>query len=94
MKLSAKFARQESAEARLARVMRKRVSKERAAAIYRMLSLPESLAATPARRMTKASDTEAPSSHAVNVCPDCSRGFALPMHLGRHIKAKHGIAAP
>ena len=23
------------------------------------------------------------------VCSDCSRSFALPMHLGRHRKAKH-----
>jgi hypothetical protein len=28
------------------------------------------------------------SSRAV-VCPDCHRTFSLPMHLGRHRKAKH-----
>lgn len=41
MKLSAKFARQETEAARLARIGRRRISKEREAAVRRMLSLPE-----------------------------------------------------
>ena len=41
MKLSAKFARQETEAARLARIARRRISKEREAAVRRMLSLPE-----------------------------------------------------
>jgi hypothetical protein len=40
-KLSAKFARQETETARLARIGRRRISKEREAAVRRMLSLPE-----------------------------------------------------
>jgi hypothetical protein len=41
MKLSAKFARQETEAARLARIARRRISKEREAAVRRMLSLPD-----------------------------------------------------
>jgi hypothetical protein len=41
MKLSAKFARQEGEETRLARIARRRVSEDRAGAIRRMLGLPE-----------------------------------------------------
>lgn len=41
MKLSAKFARQETEAARLARIGRRRISKEREAAVRRMLSLPD-----------------------------------------------------
>jgi len=41
MKLSAKFARQETEVARLARIGRRRISKEREAAVRRMLSLPD-----------------------------------------------------
>ena len=82
MKLAAKFARQESEEMRQARVARRRVSDERAAAIRRMLDVAE----------------PGPESHAPRTtivvagavaCPDCDRTFALPMHLGRHRKAKH-----
>ena len=39
MKLSAKFARQESEQQRLARIARKRVSGDRAEAVRRMLGL-------------------------------------------------------
>ncbi|HEY7517935.1 MAG TPA: hypothetical protein VIE36_06545 [Methylomirabilota bacterium] len=46
MKLSAKFARQETEAARLARIGRRRISKEREAAVRRMLSLPEDDAPT------------------------------------------------
>jgi len=63
MKLAAKFARQETEDARLARVARRRVPLDRVAAIRRMLN--------------------------ALVCPECNRTFALPMHLGRHRKAKH-----
>jgi hypothetical protein len=41
MKLSAKFARQETEAARLARIARRRISKEREAAVRRMLSPPD-----------------------------------------------------
>jgi len=27
--------------------------------------------------------------NATLLCPECNRAFALPMHLGRHTKAKH-----
>ena len=83
MKLSAKFARQESEEMRQARVARRRVSLERADAIRRMLDVPASPDATGERRVTVASVS------ADIVCPDCRRRFALPMHLARHRKAKH-----
>jgi hypothetical protein len=82
MKLAAKFARQESEEMRQARVARRRVSVERAAAIRRMLSVPE-LASKPRERRVAVAPSRAVA------CPDCDRTFALPMHLGRHRKAKH-----
>ena len=44
MKLAAKFARQETEAARLARIGRRRISKEREAAVRRMLSLPDASA--------------------------------------------------
>ena len=53
MKLSAKFARQETEAARLARIARRRISKEREAAVRRMLSLPDEPAAL----------EDAPASH-------------------------------
>jgi len=83
MKLSAKFARQESEEMRQARVARRRVSLERADAIRRMLDVPQ-LPAEPRERGVAVAS--APGSV---VCPDCHRSFALPMHLARHRKAKH-----
>ncbi len=83
MKLSAKFARQESEEMRLARVARRRVSLERADAIRRMLDVPL-LPPEPFER--RAAAVSAASGIA---CADCSRRFALPMHLARHRKAKH-----
>jgi hypothetical protein len=45
IKLSAKFARQETEAARLARVARRRIPADRAATIRRMLGLPEPPAA-------------------------------------------------
>ena len=84
MKLSAKFARQESEEMRQARVARRRVSLERAEAIRRMLNVP----AAPAG-VARAPGGVVASAPGDVVCSDCHRSFALPMHLGRHRKAKH-----
>ncbi len=82
MKLSEKFARQESEEARRARVARRRIPIDRVNAIRRMLSVseisPESL--------ERGRD---PDRRRALTCPECNRAFALPMHLGRHKKAKH-----
>ena len=86
MKLSAKFARQETEEARLARITRRRVPGDRADAIRRMLSISEPQAKS-AHLVSKA------SRGGPLLCPDCDRSFALPMHLGRHRKTKHGDAA-
>jgi hypothetical protein len=83
MKLSAKFARQESEEMRQARVARRRVSLERADAIRRMLDVP---ALPPEARERHATATATMNGV---VCADCSRSFSLPMHLARHRKAKH-----
>jgi hypothetical protein len=83
MKLSAKFARQESEEMRQARVARRRVSLDRAEAIRRMLNVPE----RPPEPRERPGGAIAPARSVV--CSDCSRSFALPMHLGRHRKAKH-----
>jgi hypothetical protein len=83
MKLSAKFARQESEEMRQARVARRRVSLERADAIRRMLDVPALPPEQHERRATAVSGATGIT------CVDCSRSFALPMHLARHRKAKH-----
>jgi hypothetical protein len=82
MKLSEKFARQESEEARLARVARRRIPTDRVNAIRRMLNVRE----TPSELFERRSDMDR-SRH--RICPECNRAFALPMHLGRHKKAKH-----
>jgi hypothetical protein len=82
MKLAAKFARQESEEMRQARVARRRVSVDRAEAIRRMLDVPDAPPEPRARRVGMAPGRSV-------VCTECSRSFALPMHLGRHRKAKH-----
>lgn len=81
MKLAAKFARQETEEARLARVSRRRVSSDRAEAIRRMLDVPAET--PPARRPPAAAPARTLR------CADCDRAFALPMHLGRHRKRAH-----
>jgi hypothetical protein len=86
MKLSAKFARQENEETRRARITRRRIPRDRADAIRRMLSIPEASAGSPRTRAKAA-------ARGALVCPDCQRVFALPMHLGRHRKRKHGVAA-
>jgi hypothetical protein len=72
---------------RQARVARRRVAVERADAIRRMLNVP---LLSPESRPRESHEPGAviTSSRAV-VCPDCSRTFSLPMHLGRHRKAKH-----
>ena len=87
MKLSAKFARQETEEARLARITRRRVSTDRAEAIRRMLSISE----LPAKSMHQTRRAAVRGERLL--CPDCDRVFALPMHLGRHRKTKHRDAA-
>ena len=81
IKLSAKFARQESEEARLARISRKRIPPDRIATIRRMLDVPD-----PEPPMSERRDDVTVALS----CPECSRTFALPMHLGRHRRASHG----
>jgi hypothetical protein len=81
MKLAAKFARQETETVRLARIGRRRISKEREAAIRRMLSLPEAPA------QAAASTTR--DVDGLFRCSECARAFKLPMHWARHRNAKH-----
>ena len=81
IKLAAKFARQESEEARLARISRKRIPPDRIATIRRMLGV---LDPQPQRRQRPGKVPGALS------CPECSRTFVLPMHLARHRRAIHG----
>jgi len=80
MKLSAKFARQETEEVRIARIARRRVSNETAGIIRRMLDVSE-VDSVPSRAATVRSGAL--------VCSDCGRQFSHPMHLGRHSNAKH-----
>jgi len=80
IKLSAKFARQESEQARFARIARKRIPTDRIETIRRMLGLPKSEREACERRR---------DGNATLLCPECNRAYALPMHLGRHTKAKH-----
>jgi hypothetical protein len=84
MKLSEKFARQESEAARLARIARRRVSQERAESIRQFLGIPAPLDEDGAR----------PAAAAAHVCDLCGRGFSLPMHLGRHRKSTHKDSPP
>jgi hypothetical protein len=83
VKLSEKFARQESETARLARIARRRISDERAEAVRQFLGIPDDAPADIAPR-AKASTTA--GSH---VCDVCGRRFLLPMHLGRHKRSAH-----
>jgi len=76
MKLSEKFARQESEAARLARIGRRRISRDRADAVRQFLGLPD--------ETTTAEVTEASL-----VCDVCGRRFSRPMHLGRHKRSSH-----
>jgi hypothetical protein len=82
MKLSAKFARQEDEETRLARVTRRRVTRDRAAVIRKMLGLTKTRPEQVRRQQSGATDGEL-------LCPECQRRFRLAMHLGRHVSATH-----
>ena len=79
MKLSEKFARQESEPARLARIGRRRVSRERAESIRQFLGI----AAHAGKDVTR------PATAPAHACDVCGRRFSLPMHLGRHRKSTH-----
>ena len=81
MRLSEKFARQEDEGTRQARITRKRVSDDRAAAVRRMLGLPDE----PDPPKPAPGDPGA----AELACPQCGRRFKLAMHLGRHLRAAH-----
>ena len=87
MKLSAKFARQESEQQRLERIARKRVSGDRAEAVRRMLGL-DATDRKP-RRTARPRGAADPGTTRELPCPECDRRFALPMHLGRHLRAIH-----
>ena len=82
IKLSAKFARQESEEARLARIARKRIPPDRVETVRRMLGISESESQAASARRNGATGAL--------FCSECNRVFVLPMHLGRHKRAKHG----
>jgi len=86
MKLSAKFARQESEQQRLERIARKRVSGDRAEAVRRMLGLDATDRKPRRTARPRGADAAAPRQLP---CPECDRRFALPMHLGRHLRAIH-----
>ena len=81
MKLSEKFARQESEDARLARIGRRRISKAQSESVRRFLGdkQPEKRA-----RVARVAVSDGPLA-----CDDCGRRFTLPMHLGRHRKSAH-----
>ena len=84
MKLSEKFARQESESERLARIGRRRISDERAEAIRQFLGIVDDGAHVPTARRAKP-----PAGAASHVCELCGRAFTLPMHLGRHKRSAH-----
>jgi hypothetical protein len=79
IKLSAKFARQESEEARLARIARKRIPADRIETVRLMLGLS----------LIEHQTEQHHDRRRTLSCPECPRVFALPMHLGRHLKAAH-----
>lgn len=81
MKLSEKFARQETETARLARIARRRISGERAEAVRQFLGLAGDEPPPPRR--------QPPALARSLVCDLCGRRFALPMHLGRHKRSAH-----
>ena len=89
MKLSAKFARQETEPERLARIARKRIGEDRIDAVRRMLGLPDE-DPSPARGSR---DREGLPELSLS-CPQCERRFELPMHLGRHLSAAHHNRPP
>ena len=82
MKLSEKFARQESEDARLARIGRRRISKAQSQAVRRFLG-DHQKPKKPARA-ARVAVSDGPLQ-----CDDCGRRFTLPMHLGRHRKSAH-----
>src|SRR5262249_1557585 len=84
MKLSEKFARQESEDARLARIGRRRISKAQSESVRRFLGdkQPETRA-----RVARVAVSDGPLAG-----DDCGRRFTLPMHLGRHRKSAHDRA--
>jgi len=86
MKLSEKFARQESEDARLARIGRRRISKAQAESVRRFLGDRAERAKAPARVPRE-------SNEGPLLCDECGRRFQLPMHLGRHRKQAHNGAA-
>jgi hypothetical protein len=84
MKLSEKFARQETEQTRLARIARRRISEDRADSVRRLFGID------------KDSAPSAVGAHATQrsqICDVCQRRFSLPMHLGRHKKSKHPTVA-
>lgn len=85
MKLSEKFARQESEDARLARIGRRRISKAQSDSVLRFLGdrRPKKRV-----RVARVAVSDGPLQ-----CEDCGRRFALPMHLGRHRKRAHERAS-
>jgi hypothetical protein len=84
MKLSEKFARQETEETRLARIGRRRIAEDRADSVRRLFGMDnESEPAAAGARAAQRSQ----------ICDVCQRRFSLPMHLGRHKKSKHPTVA-
>src|SRR5262249_2960726 len=81
MKLSEKFARQESEDARLARIGRRRISKAQSQAVRRFLGDHQPKKSVRAARVAV---SDGPLQ-----CDECGRRFTLPMHLGRHRKSAH-----
>src|SRR5207302_10242126 len=75
MKLSAKFARQESEQQRLARIARKRVSGDRAEAVRRMLGLDATDRKPRRTARPRGADAAAPRQPP---CPECGRRLAPP----------------
>jgi len=55
---------------------------------YRLVPLDNG---TPAPDATPRARTQARTASKSLACPRCSRRFAHPLHLGRHISATHGI---
>jgi hypothetical protein len=89
VKLSEKFARQESESERLARIARRRISDERAEAIRQFLGIVEDGSPVPAAQRAKRS-----AGAGTHVCELCGRAFSLPMHLGRHKRSAHKTSSP
>lgn len=75
---------------RLARIARRRLSADRAQSIRNFLGLSDD---TPENhRATTSDERRARVVDGPHVCDACGRRFALPMHLGRHLKASHAPA--